>query len=103
MAQIATVKANDDIFAGASGAGKTDPLTSQIMDYLRASTVGGDDIKLTLDTAKEARGIGRRVTYALKELKMAEDSVILSRYNGEVAEALEAKKQPIERFIRRVK
>lgn len=104
MANFTVAKEESTDFVSAKSSGGIDPLTQALINGIKdLAPNDGNVIKLECATAKEARGIGRRVSFALKALKLPEDSVILNAFNAKDAEAFEAKGSPIIRKIKRVK
>jgi hypothetical protein len=98
-----TGKAPEGAFSDARTGENVSGFTLELQGAVNAMTVGGEDLTISCDTASQARGLSRRLTFALKALKLPKDTVMISAYHGDVAEDLEKAGKPIVRYIRRVK
>ena len=98
-----TGKAPEGAFSDARTGDNVSGFTLELQNAVKAMTVGGEDLTIECATATEARGVSRRLSFALKALKLPKDAVMISAYHGDAAEELEKAGKPIIRYIRRVK
>ena len=97
-----TSKAPEGAFKDAR-TGDISGFTLELQNAVKVMTVGGEDLTIECATATEARGVARRLSFALKALKLPKDAVMISAYRGPESEELEKAGKPIIRYIRRVK